>query len=334
MKPRVRSVLFTNPPLSGERVFEQIQPREAITEAPDLELKTSLILPGHDVSVAQVSVPGAAIPGSGGETAKSHSVEVQVVFKPARLGVRAFPPSVEGELIDPPDLVIVKQEEQRLLKKLRGNTGDATPQQLQELEDAIAARIRAIPTEATDPYIPGHLPLRPVPEPLPKKLEAPKFFDPQFQSVSADIPRATTLFAPEDRQILWDTSYPWGTNGRVTTGNGQGSGVLVGPRHLLTCSHVVVWNADGTSGWVDFVPGYFDMPPGPFGSASAIHYYAHRKVTGPTLDVDESRHDYCVFVLNWRIGDVAGWMGSKSYTDSWDGNAWWTLWGSNRGFWA
>jgi V8-like Glu-specific endopeptidase len=321
---RARSVLFTNPPLSADQVLKEFQGRETIAEAPDLELRSSLIVPGSDASVEQTPVPGAAVLSSDGEAVQTDSVDVQVVFKPAHLGVRAYSPSVEGELLDPPDLLVVKREEQRLLKRLSGKAEDATPEQLEELERAISSGIKAIPPQTTEPYIPAHLPLRPVPVPLPRELEVPRFYDPPGQSLSDDIFRATTVFAPEDRQILWDTSYPWGTNGRVTTGNGWGSGVLVGPRHLLTCSHVIVWNADGSCGWVDFTPGYFDRPPGPFGSASAIRWYAYRKVTGPDLDVDEGRHDYCVLVLNWRIGEVAGWMGSKSYADSWDGYPWWS----------
>src|SRR5687768_7611002 len=106
MRPRVRSVLFTDPPLSDSQLSDQIQPREAIAEAPDLQLKTSLTLPGTDVSVDQASVRGVAVDSR--SSAESESVHVQVAFRPARLGMRTFPPSVEGELLDPPDLVVVR----------------------------------------------------------------------------------------------------------------------------------------------------------------------------------------------------------------------------------
>ena len=319
-----RSLFFTNAPLTPEEVLTQIQARDAVAEAPDLELRSSLLVAGVDASVEHTPIAPADVPNAAGEPRQVASEELQVTFKPARLGARAFPPSLVGKLLDPPDIVVVKREEERLLKQLHGKREDATPKQLQALEEAISSGIRAIPPETVEPYIPAHLPLHPVPEPLPKQLEGPKFYDPLMAPLPEDVVYASTIFAPENRQVLWDTSYPWGTNGRVTTGNGWGSGVLVGPRHLLTCSHVIVWNADGSCGWVDFIPAYFDRPPGPFGSASAIRWYAYRKVTGPTIDADEGRHDYCVLVLNWRIGDVVGWMGSKSYTDSWDGNGWWT----------
>ena len=34
-------------------------------------------------------------------------------------------------------------------------------------------------------------------------------------------------------------------------------------------------------------------------------------------------YDYVVVVLNNRIGNITGWMGSRGYTDSWDGGTFW-----------
>src|SRR3712207_9001675 len=67
------------------------------------------------------------------------------------------------------------------------------------------------------------------------------------------------------------TLFPYTT---LFRSNGWGSGVLVGPRHLLTCSHVIVWNADGTAGWVDFVPGYLDRKSTRLNSSHANISYA------------------------------------------------------------
>jgi V8-like Glu-specific endopeptidase len=47
------------------------------------------------------------------------------------------------------------------------------------------------------------------------------------------------VYPPDGRHVFKDTSYPWRACGRVTTNGGQGSGTLVGPRHLLTASHVI-----------------------------------------------------------------------------------------------
>jgi hypothetical protein len=51
--------------------------------------------------------------------------------------------------------------------------------------------------------------------------------------------------------------------------------------------------------------------------------YAYKKVVGPSLDVDEQRQDYVVIVLDTRLGDVCGWMGSRTYSDDWDGGKYW-----------
>jgi V8-like Glu-specific endopeptidase len=97
----------------------------------------------------------------------------------------------------------------------------------------------------------------------------------------------------------------------------------VGPRDVLTASHVVVWNDDGSSGWLRFTPSYFDTSE-PFGHADAVHWYAYRKVTPPTIDADEAREDHAVLVLDTRLGDTVGWMGNRGYDDGWDGSAFWT----------
>src|SRR3546814_7963669 len=70
--------------------------------------------------------------------------------------------------------------------------------------------------------------------------------------------RATTVFAPENRYTFSDTSFPWCTMGRVDTAGGWASGALVGPRHLLTCSHAMVWGSGNTAGWVRFRSYFFD----------------------------------------------------------------------------
>ncbi len=133
---------------------------------------------------------------------------------------------------------------------------------------------------------------------------------------------ATTIFSPDDRYTFSDTNFPWCTVGRVDTAGGFASGVLIGPRHLLTVSHTMVWNADGSAGWVRFRPSFFDGSA-PFGEAWGIRYYVYRKVVGPGLSRAESREDYVVIVLDRNIGDICGWMGSRTYADSWDGGNYW-----------
>jgi V8-like Glu-specific endopeptidase len=176
----------------------------------------------------------------------------------------------------------------------------------------------------TEGFRPAHLALQPAPRALPRRLRTPPF----FQSVRSSTDRkfgnqATTVFAPDNRRVFADTGYPWSACGRVDSPIGQGSGAMVGPRHLLTVSHIIQWNSDGTAGWVQFRPAYF-APSEPFGDAWAVRTYYKYKVQGPTLDWIEGMYDYVVCVLDRRIGDLTGWLGGKGYTDGWDGGAYWS----------
>jgi V8-like Glu-specific endopeptidase len=171
---------------------------------------------------------------------------------------------------------------------------------------------------------PDHLALQPLPQALPRSLQV----QPYFQGVKPDTDRkfgnqATTVFPPENRRVFADTRYPWSTCGRADSPLGQGSGAMVGPRHLLTVSHLIQWNSDGTAGWVRFRPAFF-APSEPFGDAWAVRTYFKYKVQGPTIDFVEGMFDYVVCVLNRRIGDWTGWLGGKGYTDGWDGGAYWS----------
>jgi len=172
------------------------------------------------------------------------------------------------------------------------------------------------------PFLPDHLDLRPLPQPLPQKLQSPPFFLALPTEEAERGNRATTIFAPDNRRVFSDTSYPWGTCGRVDTPGGQASGVLVGPRHLLTVSHTIQWNADGTAGWVRFRPAFFNGSA-PFGEAWGTRVYFKWKVVGPTIDFIEGMYDYVVVVLDRNIGNLTGWMGSRGYTDAWDGGSYW-----------
>jgi V8-like Glu-specific endopeptidase len=173
-------------------------------------------------------------------------------------------------------------------------------------------------------YLPDHLPLTPVPGRLPQHLKTlPRLRSGATRPLGPDEHRATTIFAPDQRRLFNDTAFPWCTVGLVQTPNGSGSGTMVGPRHLLTCSHVIQWNSNNTAGWVKFTPAYFDGSA-PFGEAWGTRvYWEERKVYGPTIDRSEGQHDYVCVVLDRRIGDLTGWMGTRSWSDDWDGEPYW-----------
>ena len=186
-------------------------------------------------------------------------------------------------------------------------------------------------------HLPGHLARAARPAPLPAELAA--LTPGGGHSLSGDPRGATVLRADGVRQaaaedpsaaergtagtpvVFADTSYPWSATGRVDVPGGWGSGVLVGPRHLLTAAHIIPWVRDdsgvATAGWVRFVPGAFDASE-PFGSASAVAVYCLQPTYPPSIDAVEERVDFAVCVLDHPIGRLTGWMGVQAYRDEWD----------------
>lgn len=137
---------------------------------------------------------------------------------------------------------------------------------------------------------------------------------------------ATTIFGADDRRIFQDTHYPWSTVGLVQTNRGSGSGVMIGPRHLLTVSHVIDWAAPPgfAADWVRFTPSYFDGNA-PFGEAYGVHIYWYVQEDGDGfITGNEGDYDYAVVVLDRRLGDTTGWMGARGYDDDWDSLAAWS----------
>lgn len=221
--------------------------------------------------------------------AQRGSYEVRIEVANARLGQHVFPPGPELTQVD-----------------FLGDRG---------------ATIRE-PLEIVAHH-PPHLALRTRPGALRRDLRREAQIDAaQFNAGKAGN-QATTVFAPENRLVFNDTSYPWSACGRVDTPGGFGSGVMVGPRHVLTVSHVIQWLSNGSAGWVRFRPMFFDGSA-PFGEAWGTRVYYKSKVSGPTIDWFEGQYDYVCVVLNRSIGNLTGWMGARGYTDSWDGGRYWS----------
>lgn len=125
----------------------------------------------------------------------------------------------------------------------------------------------------------------------------------------------------DDRKVYNDWRYPWGLVCRVNgTGGSFGSGVLVGPRHVLTASHVVDWNNLILSVDVHAFDGA--------ARASAIVDAAgcYTQVTDSD-GFSSSDEDYAVLVLDQRLGDRFGWMGVRTYNSSWDERELWETMG-------
>ena len=108
------------------------------------------------------------------------------------------------------------------------------------------------------------------------------------------------------------SEWPWSAIGKVfITRRGQqpkvGSGVLVGPRLLLTASHAMPWGTDDSS--VRFVPSYRNGNDPRFGDAYVENWRGVRN------EDDVTGLDYVICKLNWRIGDRTGWLGSEWHSD-------------------
>ncbi|HEY9501826.1 MAG TPA: hypothetical protein VIR01_09400 [Pyrinomonadaceae bacterium] len=108
------------------------------------------------------------------------------------------------------------------------------------------------------------------------------------------------------------TEWPWSAIGKVfITRRGQqtkvGSGVLVGPRLLLTASHAMPWDTGDSS--VRFVPGYRNGNDPRFGHAFVDIWRGVRNAD------DVTGLDYVICKLNWRIGERTGWLGSEWHSD-------------------
>ena len=170
----------------------------------------------------------------------------------------------------------------------------------------------------------GHRPeyfdLRPLPQRLPPRDVPLELLDDQHP-------------AEDQRYAFSDRSFPWCTFGRVTTGGSgfKSSGVMVGPRHLLTASRIVGWHGDSPADWIQFDPAYFHGAT-PFGVAHAETIYFWRQLDILTTNRDLMAHDYVVCVLDRRLGDVTGWIGSWPYQQIWDGMPIWALVAYSRDF--
>ncbi|MEZ4824905.1 MAG: hypothetical protein R3C61_01225 [Bacteroidia bacterium] len=219
---------------------------------------------------------------------KETRYEIRINLKNAKLGVRTTPPPLQGKFL-----------EERF-----------SEQQIQEYDKRFTA------------FIPDHLSF----DPHPQKLV--KAFNRIPDRLQKDLRYNTTIFNPDQRQVFQDTSYPWSAFGRCETNFGPFSGVMIGPRHLLTCNHGIDWTPPPgyAADWLTFTPAYFDGNA-PFGSTYATHIYWVKKDNNDGFsNGDEGQYDYVVLVLNDRIGERTGWLGTRRYTDAWDSlAAWWHI---------
>jgi hypothetical protein len=173
-------------------------------------------------------------------------------------------------------------------------------------------------------------------------------FRPPFHDLRVVPEKLKTPGVPQDWQFLdlemqasprylfTDRSFPWCTFGRVTaqtyasdpTSSWHGTGVMIGPRHVLMNNRIVRWGGEGrNAGWVAFTPAYH-RGAAPFGMAYAerIFFWRQLDVHMRTRDEHLGVFDYVVCVLDRRIGDVTGWVGwQDTYDPAWNGMPWWSM---------
>jgi V8-like Glu-specific endopeptidase len=176
--------------------------------------------------------------------------------------------------------------------------------QVVQVHRSILARDAVKSLAASMPHLEGKVAVRPQIRRLPEPYLI-RFGELRY--------KPTTIFNPDGRRAYYDENYPWRCLVRITTPRGwSGSGVLIGPRHVLTASHCVDW----TPGWLTVDVMYSDTRS--LASANGIRAYAESKVGPGSIPDDESDEDYAVIVLDQPLGEIYGWFGSRTYDSGWD----------------
>jgi V8-like Glu-specific endopeptidase len=150
---------------------------------------------------------------------------------------------------------------------------------------------------------------------LPTGVKFPE--PPRVQHRGIDL-NPMTIWQPDDRKPYNDLRHPWVCVCKITDAAGRkGSGVLVGPRHVLTASHCVEWSDRPELIEVHRVGNTSQA------RAFDTHALAFTRISGdPTFGtVDE---DYAVLITNERLGDRFSFLGVKTYDSAWDGDDVWT----------
>jgi len=130
-------------------------------------------------------------------------------------------------------------------------------------------------------------------------------------------PEFRRVFGTDDRTMITNmSSYPLSTIGRTHTDRGFCTATLVGPRHILTASHCIDWRSDGSIGWLEFELGRIGSSVRERAWATSVHWY--KKITGSIIWDTDALYDFAVVVLDRPIGMTSGWMGTITYSQSWD----------------
>jgi hypothetical protein len=106
--------------------------------------------------------------------------------------------------------------------------------------------------------------------------------------------------------------YPWTTFGEISVGTdpaGQvplrtgGGGVLVGPRLMMTASHLVPWQLPNGGFWMKFSAGRREDDPGVSSFVTRL-----RGIPAPSSP-EPNGNDYVICALATPLGEQRGWLG-------------------------
>jgi V8-like Glu-specific endopeptidase len=128
----------------------------------------------------------------------------------------------------------------------------------------------------------------------------------------------------DDRKNFYPYTWPWFCTGRIDVWKygsliWGGAGALVGKNVVLTASHLVPWGT-GPGNWaMKFTPAYYDGQ-----STLGSGMYSYTEKAKGYSDHDQG-DDMAVLKLYTPLGNSLGYFGYKTYSDDWEGGAYWIL---------
>ncbi|WP_340073730.1 trypsin-like serine peptidase [Leptobacterium sp. I13] len=142
--------------------------------------------------------------------------------------------------------------------------------------------------------------------------------------------RLKNIFGKDDRRPFENPVYPWGCVGIVDVDsvpgiNGtKGTGILVGPRHVLTSNHGVILNKSGGLLPTRFTPAQYKSTK-PYGDSKVVTALWWCKVPNGGLTETEKAVDYAILILDKPLGNAKnlGWMGTSVFNET-DRNLGWS----------